>query len=520
MDEPSVELLAKYRQGSEAAATELFRRYVSRLTVLARARLAPRIARRVDPEDIVMSAYRSFFVRARDGRFTLTRSGDLWRLLVGIVLKKLYHQAARHTAEKRSVGREVLLPAGGDSVWGVRGPPSTTPGPAEALALAELVENFMATLTSDERRVLELRLLDNRVTEIALAVGRHERTVRRLLTELENRLKSLLAGPDGTPISVPSNDPGSMTEPPLVSGVSEVVERNGNAEGVLATDSAEDPLPSSPAEPQPFYSDRDFLVQLHLGSGGTGRVYRAWHKGGKLTVALKMLRKASQNDPIAVERFLAEARTVSRLDHPGIVAVRGIGRTRGGGYFLVQEFVAGLNLSETVASRPITVIEALNWVAAAADAIAHAHRQGVVHCDLKPANLLLDDQGRIRITDFGFATIVSRGLGTRTAIGGTLGYMAPEQLDPAWGAIGPQTDIFGLGAVLFSLLAGRPPFSGTSTAELLQDMFTKSAGLSLRNHRGDVSPDVDSICLKCLALNPGDRFNDAEHLARAIRTRS
>jgi len=181
MDDPSVELLSQYRQGSEAAATELFRRYVSRLTVLARARLAPKITRRIDPEDIVMSAYRSFFVRARDGRFTLSRSGDLWRLLVGIMLKKLYHQAARHTSEKRSVGREISLPVGGDSAWGFCTPPSTLPGPGEAVALAELVENFMATLTSDERRVLELRLLDNRVSEIASAGGRHERTVRRLL---------------------------------------------------------------------------------------------------------------------------------------------------------------------------------------------------------------------------------------------------------------------------------------------------------------------------------------------------
>jgi serine/threonine protein kinase len=166
------------------------------------------------------------------------------------------------------------------------------------------------------------------------------------------------------------------------------------------------------------------------------------------------------------------------------------------------------------------VAEALEWVAAAADAIAHAHRQGVIHCDLKPANLLLDDQGRIRITDFGFATIVNRRPPARISIGGTLGYMAPEQLDSAWGAIGPQTDIFGLGAVLFSLLAGRPPFSGKSIAELLQDMFAKSGRPSLRNHRPDVAPEVESICWKCLALVPADRFADAEHLARTIRAKS
>src|SRR4051794_20016718 len=107
MDEPSVVLLEKYRQGDDQAATELFRRYVTRLTVLARARMAPKIARRFDPEDVVLSAYRTFFVRARNGQFTLSRSGDLWRLLVGIMLKKLYHQTAQHTAAKRSVDRET-----------------------------------------------------------------------------------------------------------------------------------------------------------------------------------------------------------------------------------------------------------------------------------------------------------------------------------------------------------------------------------------------------------------------------
>lgn len=519
MDDPSVELLAKYRAGSEAAATELFRRYVSRLTVLARARLAPRIARRIDPEDIVMSAYRSFFVRARDGQFTLSRSGDLWRLLVGIVLKKLYHQAARHTSAKRSVGREVSLPAGWDSVWSFCTPQSSSPGPAEALALAELVENFMATLTGDERRVLELRLLDTRVSEIATAVGCHERTVRRLLNDLESRLKNILVGSDGEPAAGPSAHSGTPTESAPASSVSEIIETGDPPEALPATATGDTAHPS-PDEPPTFYTDRDFLVQLHLGSGGTGRVYRALHKSRNVTVALKMLRKASQNDPIAVERFLEEARTASRIDHPGIVAVRGIGRTRGGGYFLVQDFVAGLNLSQIAATRPIPVAEALQWVAAAAEAIAHAHCRGVVHCDLKPANLLLDGQGRIRITDFGFATIVNRRPPGRISIGGTLGYMAPEQLDSALGAIGPQTDIFGLGAVLFSLLAGRPPFSGNSIAELLQDMFAKSGRLSLRNHRPDVSPEVESICWKCLALVPADRFVDADHLARTIRARS
>lgn len=123
MDEPSDQLLTKYRAGDATAADELFRRYVSRLTVFARARLAPKVARRVDPEDIVMSAYRSFFIRARDGQFNLRRSGDLWRLLVAITLNKVRRQVARHQAEKRSIRREEDLTALANDPLARRPPP-------------------------------------------------------------------------------------------------------------------------------------------------------------------------------------------------------------------------------------------------------------------------------------------------------------------------------------------------------------------------------------------------------------
>src|SRR5215469_11207745 len=109
MNEPSEQLLARYQAGDETAAEELFRRYVSRLTVFARARLAPRVARRVDPEDVVLSAYSSFFVRARNGQLSLRRSGDLWRLLVAVTLNKVRHQVARHEAGKRATRREDAI---------------------------------------------------------------------------------------------------------------------------------------------------------------------------------------------------------------------------------------------------------------------------------------------------------------------------------------------------------------------------------------------------------------------------
>ena len=186
MNEPSDQLLAKYRAGDQTAADEIFRRYVSRLTVFARARLAPRVARRIDPEDIVMSAYRSFFVRARDGHFSLLRSGELWRLLVAITLNKVRRQVARHQAEKRSIRREE------DPAASVSEHLGRHPAPEHAIAAAEELEQIMAVLSPMKRRILELRLLDYSHPEIAADLGRSERTVRRILDELQNCLQRRL----------------------------------------------------------------------------------------------------------------------------------------------------------------------------------------------------------------------------------------------------------------------------------------------------------------------------------------
>jgi DNA-directed RNA polymerase specialized sigma24 family protein len=512
MDEPSVELLAKYRQGDESAANELFRRYVSRLTVLARAKMAPKVASRFDAEDVVLSAYRSFFVRARNGQFALTVSGDLWRLLVTIVLRKLYRHAAHHTADKRSVDREQPLPDGGDSAWELFRPVSGSPTVEKAVATADLVEGFMAELEPVPRQIVEMRLQGFEIAEIATATKRSERTIGRILEDLKRRLECMLAddNTDGEPrvgprdVSTEDRAKHQSREPQPVPGPSHLP-------SLSISDSVID-------RPQPiFLSDSDFVLQLLLGTGGTGRVYRAVLKGEPQTVAVKMLKKANQRDPAAVARFLDEARTVARLDHPGIVGVKAVGQTRAGGYFLVEEFVRGQNLAEVAADRQIEVAEAVRWLADAADAIDHSHRRQVIHCDLKPANILLDTQGRVRVTDFGLAHILMPGSAARTAIAGTAGYMAPEQLDASWGPIGPRTDVFGLGAVLFALLAGRPPFSGKSVELLLRAMLEESLTLSLQRERPDVAAPLDGICRKCLMLKPNDRFGTAADLAQALR---
>src|SRR5262249_43520601 len=155
------------------------------------------------------------------------------------------------------------------------------------------------------------------------------------------------------------------------------------------------------------------------------------------------------------ERFLEEAAILGRLRHPGIVAVRGLGRLPDGGHFLVMGLVEGGDLARRLAAGPIDVADAIRWTAEAADAIEHAHQQGVIHCDLKPSNLLLGNDGRVRVTDFGLA----RTLTASRHAGGTPGFMAPEQRD-AGGEVSVRADVYGLGAVLFALLTGRAPDTG------------------------------------------------------------
>jgi RNA polymerase sigma-70 factor (ECF subfamily) len=189
MDPPSAELMARWRDGDEEAAEELFRRYVERLLALARSRLSERLARHVDPEDVVQSAFCSFFTGARAGRFALRRSGDLWRLLVGITLHKLQHQVERHTAGKRAAGREHPLAREGSVLEAQGEVLAREPTPAEAAALADTLEHVLRGLEPLQRRMVELRLQGCSLDEIAADVRRSERTVRRVLERVKGRLR-------------------------------------------------------------------------------------------------------------------------------------------------------------------------------------------------------------------------------------------------------------------------------------------------------------------------------------------
>jgi eukaryotic-like serine/threonine-protein kinase len=291
----------------------------------------------------------------------------------------------------------------------------------------------------------------------------------------------------------------------------------------LREEADEIPPPRVPAErgaraavpdPGESLSYGDYVLQRLIGAGRTGRVYRSRQRSLARDVAVKYLRKSIHGDDRAVSRFLVEARTVARLRHPGIVGVHGLGRSPGGGYFIVMDFVDGPDLAHVVRRGTVCVDDAVRWTIEACDAIARVHERGVVHCDLKPGNLLLDPGGGIRVTDFGLAR--SLGEDGDDRVEGTAPFMAPEQVSGWWGAVGPHTDVYGLGAVLYALLTGRAPFMGRTTADVLAQVVSAIRVVAPGEHRPDLPAAVGDVCLRSLAKHPGERYASVGELRRAL----
>ncbi|MFN0055496.1 MAG: serine/threonine-protein kinase [Planctomycetales bacterium] len=264
-------------------------------------------------------------------------------------------------------------------------------------------------------------------------------------------------------------------------------------------------------------TDRDFIIEQHLGSGGIGRVYRVRRKSDDCTLAMKVLSKASQRDEFRVRRFVVEAQILASLVHPGIVRLHSLGRMRNASLFLVMDFVGGGDLAQRLASGPLPARLAADCVRQAADAVEHAHAHGVVHCDLKPANLLVDDGGLIKLTDFGLAAWLPGEGGRAISSGGTIGYMAPEQIDPAWGAVTPQTDVFGLGAVLAALLTGQSPCPGSSVDEVLLGILEGRHLVPVLSLSGQGLQSLMEVCCRCLAPSAAERFASAGAVAQELR---
>jgi tetratricopeptide (TPR) repeat protein len=253
-----------------------------------------------------------------------------------------------------------------------------------------------------------------------------------------------------------------------------------------------------------------------LGRGGMGVVYKAWQLDLKRVVALKVIRSGACVDAQATARFHAEAEAAARFQHPNIVQVFEVGEHEGVG-FLVLEFAAGGGLDRKLAGSPLDPQQSARLTETLARAIHYAHQRGIVHRDLKPANVLLTEDGVPKITDFGLAKLLERdhGLTHSGDILGTPSYMAPEQTQSGSQPITPAADVYALGAILYEMLTGRPPFKGTSPISTLEQVRSQEPVSPSRLQR-HTPRDLETICLKCLEKEPHRRYTSALVLAEEL----
>jgi WD40 repeat protein len=256
----------------------------------------------------------------------------------------------------------------------------------------------------------------------------------------------------------------------------------------------------------------DYELREILGRGGMGVVFRAHHRGLKRTVALKVIASGELASAAAKARFRREAEAAAALDHPNIVPIYEIGEHSGWPYFSMR-LVEGRTLAEVVARGPVDSKEAASLVATLARALHHAHQRGVLHRDIKPENVILDDLGQPHLTDFGLARrFDDERLTVSNVVLGTPGFLAPEQAVGDSTRITTATDIHGIGAILFFLLTGRPPFEGGTTAETLTRVLVHDVP-SLRSLNPRIHHDLATICEACLRKDPRRRYATAEAVA-------
>jgi WD40 repeat protein len=278
-------------------------------------------------------------------------------------------------------------------------------------------------------------------------------------------------------------------------------------------------LPHTPApdgETPPLPQVPGYEVLSVLGRGGMGVVYQARQQGLGRLVALKMILHADHAGADQRQRFRAEAEAIARLQHPHIVQIFEVGEHHGHPFFSL-EFCPGGSLEAKLRATPLPPREAAALVETLARAMHAAHQAGVIHRDLKPANVLLAADGSPRVTDFGLAKKLDEAGQTQSgAVMGTPSYMAPEQASGQSKAIGPGTDVYALGALLYDCLTGRPPFRAATVMDTLtQVMSSDPAPPSRLNPK--VPRDLETICLKCLQKKPERRYATAEALAEDLR---
>lgn len=412
------ELLRRWKNGDERAANCIAERYAIRLVAMVSSKLNRRYRDSVDPDDIVQSAMGSFFVAARQSRIQVGQSVSLWRLLATFAKRKMLRSIERQTAIKRG-GDAVRVPIQEIlQVW------AKDPSPEVNTTIDDLLGNLDEELPTDLREVLDGTLLGQTQQEIAEKVGITERTVRRRMTRLLTNLS------------------------PDVSG-----HRHAARSDAFVSQSL------------PRVGYNEFVLGRLVGSGGFGKVYRATMQANQETVAVKFLRKAFWQDTIAKESFLREIDQAAKIQHSSVVRYLGWGESPQGGPYVITEWIDGLPLAQAGEFSAESFLAILHTIC---DALQKVHRLGVIHGDLTPNNILVDNSKHVWITDFGFAQPTRANDHVNEiepVLGGTLGFAAPEQISESFGQISPVTDVYSIGGLAFWFLTGRAPHAAATTEQ-------------------------------------------------------
>ncbi|HZJ52015.1 MAG TPA: protein kinase [Actinomycetota bacterium] len=257
-----------------------------------------------------------------------------------------------------------------------------------------------------------------------------------------------------------------------------------------------------------------YRLEQRLAAGGMGTVYEATDERLNRRVAVKLLKEELVDDPRFVERFRREARAVAGLSHPNIASVFDFGADDGRD-FIVMELIEGRDLAELLRSGPLEPSRAAAIAAQSCDALAHAHAAGIVHRDVKPGNIIVSDNDRVKVTDFGIARAI--GETTLTATGSVLGtahYLAPEQASGE--SVGPAADQYAMGVVLFEMLTGKVPFSGTSPIGIaMRHVYDEIPAPS--SIVPEVPATLDETTARATAKDPSERYPDISAMASALR---
>ena len=261
-----------------------------------------------------------------------------------------------------------------------------------------------------------------------------------------------------------------------------------------------------------------YFIESQIAQGGFAKVYLATDEELGRRVALKIPRLEKFKTPAKLREFLAEARIAAKLRHPGIVTIFDVGQFANGANYIAMEYVAGQSLSDLMNAGRIPVPQAVDLLIKVAEAVHEAHRQGLVHRDLKPGNILIDDRGEPRVVDFGLAVHETAQAQMQGEVAGTPAFMSPEQFRGEVHRLDGRADIWSLGCVLYQLLTGRRPFNGDLNQ--LYDEVLNKAPKPPRQIDDRIPRELESICFKCLSKSVDDRYTTAKDLADDLRCSS